>query len=110
MIPIFIPVRTSQPEPKKCPQCDKPEDIKKVCRHCSYEYKETDSFDMVYVMVATISFIALLTYMMVTKAMCFTYSCSFMEVGLMFLLSVMGAIVWPLTGLLGILFLLSKLM
>ena len=37
--PIYIPASSSS-EPSKCPSCDKKEDIKKVCRHCDYEYKE----------------------------------------------------------------------
>jgi hypothetical protein len=34
IIPIFI----SPEEPEKCPECQKEEDIKEVCRHCGYEY------------------------------------------------------------------------
>ncbi len=38
-IPIIIPTHT---EPNRCPKCGKPEDIKKVCRHCGAEYREDD--------------------------------------------------------------------
>lgn len=110
--PIFIPIHTSSQEPSKCPQCDKIEDIKKTCRHCSYEYKKTDfdTFEKVYIIGAIISFIALITYLLITKDMCFTERCDFWEVGVMFLASAAGAMLWPITGVVGILFLLSKLM
>lgn len=31
------------PPPPSCPECNKAEDIKQVCRHCEYEYPESGS-------------------------------------------------------------------
>ena len=38
-VPIFIPHNT---EPSKCPKCRRNENIVEVCRHCGYEYEESD--------------------------------------------------------------------
>jgi hypothetical protein len=38
-IPIIVPIDSS---PSTCPECGKVEDIKRVCRHCGYEYKDCD--------------------------------------------------------------------
>lgn len=38
-MPIFIP--RGEEEVKKCPKCKKGEDIKEVCKHCGYVYKES---------------------------------------------------------------------
>lgn len=37
---IIIPMQ--QPQPSRCPNCDRLEDVKLVCRHCGHEYKEDD--------------------------------------------------------------------
>lgn len=34
----YIPPR----EPERCPKCNKPEDIKEVCKNCGYEYPEDE--------------------------------------------------------------------
>jgi uncharacterized protein (DUF983 family) len=36
--PIITPMYYSPPE--RCPECDKEEEIKRVCAHCGYEYEE----------------------------------------------------------------------
>lgn len=36
--PVVAIINT--PEPETCPNCGKPENIKRVCRHCNYEYLE----------------------------------------------------------------------
>lgn len=38
IIPVFIPPH----EPDRCPSCGKLENVKSVCKHCNYEYKEDD--------------------------------------------------------------------
>lgn len=35
--PVIIPINHEKP---LCPECGKPEDIKRVCSHCGHEYKE----------------------------------------------------------------------
>ena len=35
IMPFFI-----NNEPDRCPKCDRIENIKEVCAHCGYEYKE----------------------------------------------------------------------
>jgi uncharacterized protein (DUF983 family) len=44
--PIYIPVN-----PPTCPSCGKDESIKKLCRHCGYEYSENDSSLVVVVSI-----------------------------------------------------------
>lgn len=38
--PILIPMRSSEPD--RCPNCNKEEYTKTLCKHCNYEYEEED--------------------------------------------------------------------
>jgi len=38
-VPMMIPIHTDD-EPEICPSCHKKEQIKRVCAHCGYEYKD----------------------------------------------------------------------
>lgn len=40
IIPIFL---FQNREPDRCPECGRLEDVKVLCRHCKYEYPESES-------------------------------------------------------------------
>jgi hypothetical protein len=44
IIPIFF---HSKSETSKCPGCKKDENIKEICAHCGYEYKESEFSDFI---------------------------------------------------------------
>jgi hypothetical protein len=76
MYPMMrIPINT---EPSKCPECGKIEDIKKICRHCGYEYKDTK-------LTTTESIFIILTiifgsYMLITLLYWTMESCTLLEI------------------------------
>ena len=37
--PIIVPIHS---KPATCPECHAPESIKETCRHCGYEYAESN--------------------------------------------------------------------
>lgn len=37
---IIMPMPVGNPEPDRCPKCERIEDIKMVCRKCGYEYPD----------------------------------------------------------------------
>lgn len=41
--PVIVPVIMSEPEPARCPKCERLESIKRLCRHCGYEYPESSA-------------------------------------------------------------------
>jgi len=55
-LPIIIPTES---EPDVCPECGRSEDIKRVCRHCGYEYPESSEDFRWYHILAGIVFILL---------------------------------------------------
>ncbi len=59
--PVIIPYRS---EPCKCPKCKKEEDIKQVCKNCSYEYPEEEGGGFIGFLIIT--FILIITYLFVT--------------------------------------------
>lgn len=42
MEPLPLPIHIYAEE-EKCPKCNKPENIKNICAHCGYEYKEENN-------------------------------------------------------------------
>lgn len=58
---------TSSDEPDRCPKCGKEEDIKQVCKHCGYEYEETDNdLSGWSIVFGTLSFIGIGIWLAIT--------------------------------------------
>lgn len=55
IMPMPMPSNNT-PEPKKCPQCEKAEDIIKACKHCGYEYIVKDDLSWAILFLITIFF------------------------------------------------------
>lgn len=105
-IPILIPTRPH--EPTRCPNCKEIENKKEVCKHCKYVYPEDEEIGNVpiiaYFIGAIVTFIRLLIYNISTKSLCSFDGCEFFDFILMFLYSFLGAMVWPVTLFIGLLF------
>ncbi|MDP2816308.1 MAG: hypothetical protein Q8O19_06480 [Rectinemataceae bacterium] len=57
----------STPEPDRCPKCDRPENVKEVCKHCGYEYPEENSPDLRWYEIALIvGVVSFATYAILT--------------------------------------------
>lgn len=109
IIPILIPYNN---EPEHCPKCDKKENIKSVCAHCGYEYKEEkySIYVKIYIIGAIITFVLslLLFKFIFYKSMCLDIDCGIIDYLVMVLVSLAIAWLWPLSIIIGILiFLLS---
>jgi uncharacterized protein (DUF983 family) len=75
--PIFI-----HTEPEKCPECHKTEDIKEVCRHCGYEYKEDEGcFSIVVFIIVIVVILVFATWVIWTLSdwLCSSYPTTLLE-------------------------------
>jgi len=62
MTPIVVPIYHSDP---RCPNCDKIEDKKEVCKHCGYEYPP-DSEPTILLVLAVVAAFIIGIWMLVT--------------------------------------------
>ncbi len=54
-------IQTRAPEPSRCPECERIENIKRTCRHCGYEYKNAPTSGWEILVVVLILVFSILT-------------------------------------------------
>lgn len=109
MFPIITPILVRPPEPERCPNCERLEDIAQICKHCKFEYPEEDNDGggKIYFGIAFIVF--LISVFFLRNSFCYGFGeCGLLERIAAILTSLIIGIGWPIAlPIMGIAFLIS---